>query len=325
MGFLFDFLARRLAQGILIVLIVSFGIFAILRMVPGDPVRMILGPMANAAAVEAAAQRLGLRDPIPVQYFHWLGNVVRGDLGNSFSKGKGGQSSARADQQSDTDKARVVDLLRDAVPMTLQLAGLALVFTALISVPLGVAAGLFTGRLPDKVAFYVGSIFVSVPNFWCALVLVLVVSAQLNLLPSIGYEGFAYTILPAVVIAIEMSPIFMRALAISIADVHRQNFVQLETIRGIGFPRIFLHHIVRNATVPILNLFGVQIGALLSGVLIVEYVFNYPGFGLLTVQAVSQRDFPVIQGAALLSALLFVVINMLVDLISTWIDPRLDF
>ena len=325
MGFLLGFLARRLAQGVLIVLLVSFGIFTILRLVPGDPVRMILGPMANDAAIETAAKTLGLRDPIPVQYFNWLGRVIQGDLGSSFSKGKGGQSFARADQQNTTGKAEVSDLLRETVPMTLQLAGLALIFTALISLPLGIAAGLFSGRWPDKLAFYVGSIFVSVPNFWCALVLVRIVSAQLNLLPAIGYEGFAYTILPAIVIAIELSPIFMRALAVSIADVSRQNFIQLESVRGIGALRIFFHHTIRNAAVPILNLFGVQIGALLSGVLIVEYVFNYPGFGLLTVQAVSQRDFPVIQGVALLSTLLFVAINMLVDLVSTWIDPRLDF
>jgi peptide/nickel transport system permease protein len=325
MGFLLSFLARRIAQGLFIVLLVSFGIFAILRLVPGDPVRMILGPMANATAIEDAAKSLGLRDPIPIQYFHWLGHVVRGDLGTSFSKGKGGQSFARADQQSNSGKAQVSDLLWETVPMTLQLAGLALVFTALIALPLGIAAGLYPGRIPDKLAFYIGSIFVSVPNFWCALVLVLIISAQLNLLPAIGYQGFAYTILPAIVIAIELSPIFMRALAVSIASVTRQNFIQLETIRGIPAPQVFFHHTIRNAAVPILNLFGVQIGALLSGVLIVEYVFDYPGFGLLTVQAVSQRDFPVIQGVALLSTLLFVVINILVDLVSTWIDPRLDF
>ena len=214
MGFLLSFLARRLAQGLFIVLLVSFGIFTILRLVPGDPVRMILGPMANAAAIDDAAKSLGLRDPIPIQYFHWLTHVVRGDLGTSFSQGKGGQSFARADQQSNSGKAQVSDLLRETVPMTLQLAGLALVFTALISLPLGIAAGLNPGRIPDKLAFYVGSIFVSVPNFWCALVLVLIVSAQLNLLPAIGYQGFAYTILPAIVIAIELSPIFMRALAV---------------------------------------------------------------------------------------------------------------
>jgi peptide/nickel transport system permease protein len=122
-----------------------------------------------------------------------------------------------------------------------------------------------------------------------------------------------------------MSPIFIRALSVSIADIRRQNFIDLAAVRGLSRRSIFLRHVARNAAIPILNLFGVQVGALLGGVLIVEYIFNYPGFGLLTVQAVLQRDFPVIQGIALLSSLLFVIVNILVDLISTRIDPRLEY
>ena len=160
---------------------------------------------------------------------------------------------------------------------------------------------------------------------WLAVVLALVVTAQLHLIPSIGYQGFSYTILPAFVIAIEMSPIFMRSLSSSVSGARQRGFVSLAEIRGLSRCRIFFGHILRNAAVPVLNLFGVQIGALLGGILIVEYIFNYPGIGLLTVQAVLQRDFPVIQGVAVLSAVLFIVINILVDLVSTWIDPRLDF
>jgi peptide/nickel transport system permease protein len=219
----------------------------------------------------------------------------------------------------------IVDLLAQTIPMTLQLAGLALIFAVLIAVPIGIVAGLNAGGWFDKFALYLGSAFVSIPNFWLAIVLALVVTAELQWIPSIGYEGFAYTILPAFVIAIEMSPIFMRSLAISIASAQQRNFVQLAGVRGLSRRRIFFRHILRNAAVPVLNLFGVQVGALLGGVLIVEYIFNYPGVGLLTVQAVLERDFPVIQGVALISACLFVVINILVDLISTKIDPRLDF
>jgi peptide/nickel transport system permease protein len=325
-AFLASFLGRRLAQGVLIVLIVSFGIFTVLRLVPGDPARLILGPMASDAVVEQTSRAMGLRDPIPVQYVRWLGHVLQGDLGTSFTKARSGsQVSGSRDSGGDGDKAPVVDLLIENVPMTLQLAGLALVFAAIIALPIGIWSGLNAGRWPDKLALYLGSAFVSIPNFWLGIVLALVVTAQLQWIPSIGYEGFAYTILPAFVIAIEMSPLFMRSLAVSIATAKRQNFVELAEVRGLSRRRIFLRHIVRNAAVPVLNLFGVQIGALLGGVLIVEYIFNYPGFGLLTVQAVLQRDFPVIQGVALLAACIFVVINILVDLISTRIDPRLDF
>ncbi|MGI3776168.1 MAG: ABC transporter permease [Janthinobacterium lividum] len=323
---LLPFLARRLAQGVPIVLIVSFAIFAVLRLVPGDPARLVLGPMASDAVVEATSRAMGLRDPIPVQYVRWLGRALHGDLGRSFTRARSGSMvSGSRDDGGDGDKAEVLDLLAENVPMTLQLAGLAMVFAAAIAVPLGVWAGLNAGGWPDRLALYLGSVFVSVPNFWLGIVLAMVVTAQLRWIPSIGYEGFAYTILPAFVIAIEMSPLFMRSLSLSVASAKRQGFVTLAEVRGLSRRRIFLRHVVRNAAVPVLNLFGVQIGALLGGVLIVEYIFNYPGFGLLTVQAVLQRDFPVIQGVALLSACIFVVINILVDLVSTRIDPRLDF
>ncbi|MCB8882020.1 ABC transporter permease [Acidisoma cellulosilytica] len=326
MAFLATFLIRRLAQGLLIVLIVSFAIFTALRLVPGDPARLILGPMASDAVVEQTAREMGLRDPIPVQYVHWLGQVLHGNLGTSFIKAKsGGEAAGGRDVSALGDKATVVELLEQSVPMTLQLAALALVFAFMISLPIGILAGMNSGGWFDRFAVYLGSAFVSIPNFWLAIVLALVVTAELQWIPSIGYEGFAYTILPAFVIAIEMSPIFMRSLASSIASAKQRNFVQLADVRGLSKRRVFLRHILRNAAVPVLNVFGVQIGAMLGGVLIVEYIFNYPGVGLLTVQAVLERDFPVIQGVALISACLFVVINILVDLISTKIDPRLDF
>ena len=219
----------------------------------------------------------------------------------------------------------VIDLIGSTLPYTLQLAALALVFTFLIAVPLGIGGGLYAGRWPDKLALYLSSVFVSVPNFWFAIVLALIVTARLQWIPSIGYQGFAYTILPALVIAVEMSPLFIRALSVSVADTLRQNFVELAAVRGLPPRQILTRHVLRNATTPILNLFGVQVGALLGGVLIVEYIFDYPGIGLLTVQAVLQRDFPVIQGVAILSSTIFVVINILVDLIAARIDPRLEY
>lgn len=323
---LVSFLVRRTLQGTFIILLVSFGIFAVLRMVPGDPARLIVGPMASDAVVEATAKEMGLRDPIPVQYVRWLGAALHGDLGRSFTRAPNGSQVGGLHDDSDKgQKALVMDLIRGVLPYTLQLAALALLFALIIAIPLGVAGGMRSGEWPDKLVLYISSAFVSIPNFWLAVVLALVVTAKLRLIPSIGYQGFSYTILPAFVIAIEMSPIFMRSLSTSVAVARQQSFVSLAKIRGLSRWRIFFGHILRNAAVPVLNLFGVQIGALLGGILIVEYIFNYPGLGLLTVQSVLQRDFPVIQGIAVLSAVLFVVINIIVDLISTSIDPRLDF
>lgn len=323
---LVSFLVRRVLQGVLIIVLVSFGIFAVLRMVPGDPARLILGPMASDEVVEATAREMGLRDPIPIQYVHWFGAALHGDLGQSYIRAlNGAQVAGTHNESGAARKAPVLSLISSGLPYTLQLAGLALVFAAIIAVPLGIAGGMGAGRWPAKLVLYLGSAFVSIPNFWLAILLAMVLTAQLHLIPSIGYEGFSYTILPAFVIAIEMSPIFMRGLATSVAGARQQGFVSLAEIRGLSGPRIFFGHIMRNAAVPVLNIFGVQIGALVGGILIVEYIFNYPGIGLLTVQAVLQRDFPVIQGIAVLSAVLFVVINILVDLVSTFIDPRLEF
>ena len=325
MGFALTFFARRLAQGVLIVLLVSFTIFALLRAVPGDPARIILGPMATDAVVEQTARDMGLRDPIPVQYLRYLGQVLQGDFGTSFIKAKGGGAVGGGRDEQRGQRARVLDLVAETLPLTLQLAGIALVFTAIIALPLGIAGGLMAGRWPDKLALYTSSIFVSMPNFWLAIVLALVVTAKLGWIPSIGYQNIAYAILPAFVIAIEMSPLFIRALSVAIADTMRNPFVELAQVRGLSPRRIFTHHVLRNASIPVLNLFGVQVGALLGGVLIVEYIFDYPGFGRLTVQAVLQRDFPVIQGIAIISTSIFVVINILVDFVSAKIDPRIDY
>jgi ABC-type dipeptide/oligopeptide/nickel transport system permease component len=325
MGFILTFLARRLVQGVIIVLLVSFTIFSLLRLIPGDPARMILGPVAPDAVVEQTAKDMGLRDPIVEQYVRYLGQVVHGDFGTSFIKSATGGSVTGGRDEARGSRALVIDLIGSTLPYTLQLAALALVFTFLIAVPLGIAGGLYAGRWPDKLALCLSSVFVSVPNFWFAIVLALIVTARLQWIPSIGYQGFAYTILPALVIAVEMSPLFIRALSVSVADTLRQNFVELAAVRGLPPGQVLTRHVLRNATTPILNLFGVQVGALLGGVLIVEYIFDYPGIGLLTVQAVLQRDFPVIQGVAILSSTIFVVINILVDLVAARIDPRLEY
>lgn len=325
MGFALTFFVRRIAQGVLIVLLVSFTIFALLRVVPGDPARIILGPMATDEVVEQTAREMGLRDPIPVQYLRYLGQVAQGDFGVSFIKAAGGGAMGGGRDEARGERARVIDLIGETLPYTLLLAAMALAFTAAIALPLGIAGGLMAGRWPDTLALYLSSMFVSMPNFWLAIVLALVVTARLGWIPSIGYQNMAYAILPAFVIAIEMSPLFIRSLSVSIADTIRSPFVELAQVRGLTRTRVVVNHVLRNASIPVLNLFGVQIGALLGGVLVVEYIFDYPGFGLLTVQAVLQRDFPVIQGIAIVSTSVFVFINILVDYVSARIDPRLEF
>jgi peptide/nickel transport system permease protein len=326
MAFLLTFLLRRLSQGGVIVLLVGFVIFSLLRIVPGDPVRMIVGPMASEEQTEKIAIELGLRDPLPIQFARYLADVARGDLGRSFIKAESGASVAGGNGEGGADKAAVLGLITAALPFSGLLAGLGIFMAFAFSIPLGIASGLNPNGWISKVTFAISSVFVSLPNIWLAILLILVVSTQLAWLPAIGYKGPAYAILPAIVLAVELSAVIVRALASSVASIMQENFVQSGVVRGLTRAHMIRHHVLRNASIPMLNLFGAQLGGLLLGSLfIVEYIFNYPGLGLLTVNAVFQRDFPVIQGVAILTTAALVLINIVVDLISASIDRRLQY
>ena len=325
--FVLRFLLRRLLQGAVIVFLVSALIFTLLRIVPGDPVRLMAGGMAPEALIEQIAEEMGLRDPIPVQFAHYMTRVVQGDLGQSFVRPASGAAlgGASFDDNTRSERAEVLELIAATAPMTIQLALLAMVFALMIGVPIGVWAGLNPGKWPDRIALYLSSIFVSLPNFWLGIVLALLLSVKLNLVPAIGYDGFAYTILPAFVLAIEIAPFIIRALSVSVAGVMAQNFIAIAAVRGLTRNQIVFRHALKNSSVPLLNLLGVQFSMLLGGVLVIEFIFDYPGLGLLTINAVMQRDFPLIQGIAIVTAAAFVLINILVDLLATVIDPRLDY
>ena len=325
--FVLSFLCRRLLQGAVIIFLVSLLIFTLLRVVPGDPVRLMAGGMAPEALIEQIAKDMGLRDPIPVQFARYMGYVVQGDFGQSFVRPANGASTGGTSFNDSTrgERAKVADLIFEALPMTLQLAGVTLVIALVFSTIVGVAGGLSPGRWPDKLAFYISSVFISLPNFWLGIVLALLFSVKLGWLPAIGYQGFAYTILPAIVLAVELSPVLIRTLTSSVAAQMAESYVAVGKVRGLGRSRIIANHALRNASVPLLNLLGVQFSSLLGGVIIVEYIFDYPGLGLLTINAVLQRDFPLIQGIAIVTSAIFVLINILVDLAATSIDPRLEY
>ncbi|WP_417250623.1 ABC transporter permease [Celeribacter sp.] len=325
--FIARFLLRRLLQGTLIVFLVSAIIFTLLRVVPGDPVRLMAGGMAPEALIEQIAEDMGLRDPIYQQFGRYVGGIVQGDLGQSFVRPANGASvgGASFDDNTRSERAQVWDLIAETAPMTLQLATLAMIFALIIAVPIGVWGGLKPGKFPDRFALYLSSVFVSLPNFWLGIVLALLVSVKLNLLPAIGYDGFAYTILPALVLAVEIAPFIIRTLTGSVANVMSQNFIDMAVVRGLTRSQIIFRHALKNSAVPLLNLLGVQFSMLLGGVLVIEFIFDYPGLGLLTINAVMQRDFPLIQGIAIVTAAAFVVINIVVDLCATAIDPRLEY
>jgi len=329
MIFALNFLLRRLAQGAVIVFLVAFLVFTLLRVVPGDPIRIILGPMTPPSVMEQTARELGLRDPIPIQFVHYLEQLAKGNLGHSFIRSRQGGSTGGSRGLTtfeSQNRAAVSTLILNALPYSLQLAALGIGFTILIAFPIGLAAGLNAGRWPEKLALYISSAFVSLPNIWLGVVFILLFSARAGWLPAIGYKGFSYTILPALVLAVELSAVAIRAISVAIANALIENYVDVGRVRGLSRWQIIRRHVVRNASIPLLNLFGVQvIGMLLGSLFVVEYIFNYPGIGLLTINAVFERDFPVIQAIAILASAILVLVNIIVDFVATNVDRRLQY
>ena len=266
MAFFLSFMLRRLTQGLLIILLVGFVIFALLRIIPGDPVRIIVGPMATETQIEEIAKDLGLRDPLVVQFGRYLVELSNGDMGNSFIKNKSGANVVMGRSSEGLDnKASVFDLIVTAAPYSIQLAGLSVVFALMFSLPVGIAAGLRPDSWINKISFGISSIFVSLPNIWLGILLILILSTKLHWLPAIGYKGFSYTILPAIVLAIELSSVIVRALSSSVTSAMQETYIQAGVVRGLSVGHMIRHHVLRNAAIPMLNLFGAQLGGLLLG------------------------------------------------------------
>lgn len=321
-----EFLIKRIAQGMVIVGLTSLLIFTLLRVVPGDPVRLIVGGMAPDNVVEQVAEKMGLRDPILVQYGRYMAGLVQGDLGQSYLRPQNGMIATGGEYVDPTksDMAEVTDLILERLPLTLQLAAMSLALALLIAMPLGIAAGLNPTGIWSRIAFGVQSVFVSIPNFWLAIVLILLLSVKLQWIPALGYKGIEYAILPAIVLAVEISPFIIRTLSTSYGEVMQSYFIDEAKVRGLPRRRVVFVHALRNASVPLINLMGIQLSTLIGGVLVIEYIFDYPGLGHLTVVSVVGRDFPVIQGTAITISAVFVFINIIVDLIAWMVDPRVE-
>jgi peptide/nickel transport system permease protein len=327
MSYIYYFLLRRSIQGLVIIFFAVFLIFMIMRIVPGDPVRLMVGGAAPDQVLQRVAKELGLKDPLLVQFGRYLKGIFHGDFGASFIRPKsGGSVGGEAwDDERAHARAKVIDLIIERIPLTLLLGAMSLGWAVIIGIPLGILAAIKQGSWVDKFANGFVSISISMPNFWVGIILMLIVSIRLKILPSVGYRGFSYVILPSLAVSLELAPILLRTIRASMIDVLKLNFVKVAKARGLSQTAILFKHCFRNSLVPLLNVLGVQIGILLGGVIVVEFVFNYPGLGLLTIYAVLQRDFPLIQGIVILFASVFVFINIIVDLLCSYIDRRIEF
>ncbi|MFT4122812.1 MAG: ABC transporter permease [Microbacteriaceae bacterium] len=308
------FVASRLLYTAVVLLGVLVVVFALIHLVPGDPVRIALGTRYSPETYRALRHASGLDRPIAVQFLSYLGGAVTGDLGVSFRNGE-----------------PVTLILLDRLPATLSLAGMGVVIALVIALPLGTLAALREGRTVDGIIRVLGQFGVSVPDFWIGMLLITLFSAVLGLLPSSGYVPLAEdpaqwlrrVTLPALTIGLVAGSIMTRYVRAAVIDVASAGYVRTAESKGLGRAAIVVRHIGRNALVPVLTITGIQLATMLGGVIVVEVVFAWPGLGRLMYDSVAARDYPVIQGAVLMIAVLFLTINLVVDVLYSVIDPRI--
>lgn len=298
-------LLQRLLDTLLTLLLVAGLVYALIHLIPGDPVDVMLGESAHATDREALRARLGLDRPLVVQLGHYYAGLLQGDLGQSLHQGR-----------------NVTAVIRERLPATLELAAAALVIAMLLSLPLGVLAARRAGRWPDHAASGFALLGLSIPNFWLGPLLILLFSLGLGLTPVSGREGKLALLLPALTLGLSLAALNTRMVRGSLLEVLQQPYVRTARAKGLSESRAVWRHALPNAALPILTLLGLQLGHLLAGAVITETVFAWPGVGSLMIDAIRQRDYPLVQGCVLFISTAYVLVNALTDLAYGWIDPR---
>lgn len=299
----------RLLQLLFVLLLLSATTFTLMKLAPGDPVKAILQAdelLVTQADEARLRQELGFDRPLLVQYAQWMKGVLQLDLGNSYASGK-----------------PVWGLMMKRLPTTLQLTAGGLVVMLLISVPLGTVAALYPGRWPDQISRVLALFGASVPSFWFGLLLIYLFAFKLQLLPTMGKGSFAQLILPSVTLGFSLAAVYARLLRAGLLEHLSQDYIRAARARGIAEWRILWLHAFRAALLPVVTVFGMSIGHLLGGSVVVEMLFSWPGLGSMAMEAIFGRDYPVIQGYVLLTGVFVVVMNLLVDLSYGLIDPRI--
>jgi peptide/nickel transport system permease protein len=300
-----EFVTRRLLHTALVTLGVVTLAFVALRL-SGDPAATMLPGDASVDELRHLRRTLGLDQPLHVQYVAFLAGAVRGDFGESF----------RHQQPA-------FGLVLERLPATLELAFAALLLAVVVALPLGIVAALYRGRAADMLAMGFAVVGQATPYFWMGIMLILVVSVELGWLPTSGRGGWPHLILPAVTLGTHFAASLARLTRTSMLEVLGQNFVTTARAKGLGEPRVVLAHALKNAAVPVVTLIGLQFGTLLGGAVVTETIFAWPGVGRLAVQSIFVRDYPVVQAGVLVLALVFVAINLAVDLLYGTLDPRI--
>ena len=333
---MFTYIARRVTGTIPVIVLISLLVFMLVQAAPGDPADLLLSDEADKEDVEEARKRWGLDQPIYIQYWRFFISAMQGDLGTSF-------------RYADP----VLLMIAERLPATIELAVVSILIATIFAIPLGVWAGARPNSFVDTFGSLFGFFGISMPNFWFGIMLILVVSGFLNLLPSAGretygiaedpitgfyildsmlqnnwvavWDGIKYIIMPALALGTNMMGIMMRVTRSSVLEVMHEDYVRTARAKGLAENIVLWHHAVRNALIPIITVVGLELGALLSGSIIVETVFSWPGSGSLLISAITSRDYPLITGTVLTYTMLFVIINFTIDILYAFIDPRIRF
>jgi peptide/nickel transport system permease protein len=308
------YLLHRLWQSAVTLVLATVVVFVGMRALPGDPALALAGEERDPASLAAIRAKYGLDDPLPVQYWRFVSNSVQGDLGTSI--------------RTDTP---VTDMLATALPVTLELSIFALAIAALVGVATGVAAAVRRGRFTEWVANGAALAGLSIPNFWLGLIAILYLAVAVRLFPASGFVPFTddplanlhHLVLPAFVIGTGLAAVIMRQTRSSMLEALSTDYVRTARAKGLPSHVVIIRHALRNSLIVVVTIVGLQLGALISGAVVTERIFGLPGFGKLTIDAVFQRDYPVIQAVVLVTATAYIVINLLVDLLYSVIDPRI--
>lgn len=301
------YITKNFLYSLLIIIGVITVTFCLLYVIPGDPARMLLGQRADVKSVEAVKEELGLNKPIYIQYVDFLYKAVQGNLGRSYSTNR-----------------EVVKTILDKFPATALLATSALFLSTILGVLIGIISSIKRYSFVDNASMIFALIGISIPQFVFALIMVLIFGAVLKWFPISGYitQGWDHLILPMVTLALRPLAIIARMTRSSMMDVMSSDYVRTAKAKGLSSGKVIFKHTLRNALNPVITTLSASLAATLGGAFFIEYIFNWPGIGLLAVDAILKLDFPVIQGTVLFSAVIFVVINFFVDIIYAWLDPK---
>ncbi len=311
---MFSFIMRRAVVTIPVMLIVATSVFLMLKLTPGDPAGIILGPDATEERRQELRDDLGLNDPLAIQYARWIGDAVRGDLGDSLFLNQS-----------------VLSSLAERAQPTMLLTLLAMIVAVGLGMPIGIIAARKRGRWIDVGAMAIAIVGISMPTFWLGLNLILIFAVKLRWLPVAGYvplqdglwDSLKYLILPSMTLGVAQAALIARMTRSMMLDVLNTDYVRTARAKGMGEYRVVTVHALRNALLPLLNVIGLAFAALLGGAVVTEQIFNIPGVGRLLIQAVGRRDVPLVQGTVLVIAAIYVFVNLAVDVASAILDPRI--